>query len=90
MNNNLQPPKARQKLSSDNGIKHEDIEKAVFDANFMYVQNNDEGQSMFILKSDAAKFDAGEIDEVHLFIAYENGSKTGYLIHPSGKSVSKN
>jgi len=45
---------------------------------------------MFVLKSDAAKFDAGEIDEVHLFIAYENGSKTGYLIHPSGKSVSKN
>jgi hypothetical protein len=90
MKNNLQPPKERQKLGNEKGIKHEDIQKEVFDANFMFVQNNEKNQSLFALKSDTQKFDAGEINEVHLFIAYENSTKDGYLIQPSGKSVSRN
>lgn len=71
-------------------MKHNDIPREQFDENFMYVQDSEDGKSLFVLKLDAQKFDSGELDQVELYYAYFNKEESGVLLQPSGRFVTKN
>lgn len=71
-------------------MKHTDIPREQFDENFMYVQDSDDGKSLFVLKLDAEKFEKGELDSVELYYAYFNQNESGVLLQPSGQFVKKN
>jgi len=71
-------------------MKHTDIPREQFDENFMYVQDSEDGKSLFVLKLDAQKFDNGELDKVELYYAYFNKEESGVLLQPSGQFVKKN
>ena len=71
-------------------MKHTDIPREQFDENFMFVQNTEDGKSLFVLKQDAERFDAGEMDSVELYYAYFNKDESGVLLQPSGQFVKQN
>lgn len=70
-------------------MKHTDIPREQFDENFMYVQDSEDGKSLFVLKLDAQKFDSGELDKVELYYAYFNQEESGVLLQPSGQFVKR-
>jgi len=71
-------------------MKHTDIPREQFDENFMYVQDSEDGKSLFVLKLDAEKFDKRELDKVELYYAYFNQDESGVLLQPSGQFVKRN
>jgi len=68
-------------------MKHTDIPREQFDANFMYVNESEDGKSLFVLKQDAERFDNKELDRVELYYAYFNQDESGVLLQPSGQFV---
>jgi len=70
-------------------LKFKDIPRNEFDANFMFVQNDEKDKSLFVLKADAQKFEAGELDSVELYYAYFNDDESGVLLQPSGTFVKR-